>query len=275
MTVSVLQSSQLDFAKHSALLQAAFQEVLKGTGEEGTLSEEFFRWKYSGPVAPARIAVVEEGGRMLAANSMFAFDIVSGEERVRAWQSGDTATHPDARGKGPVGAGSKRAFNRIQPLSEFGADYDLFFQSFRRGRPPMIERTAALMNWRYFKHPVARYEAFACIDGGSFQGCIVLRAVNISGRQCALILDFMASSDSVQRLLLSFAAHWAREKSLWPCFCFTTSLGFAQALRSGFIAVPQRVLPKRQALLGKASGEIATRIFHQSWHLQIGDWDGL
>jgi GNAT superfamily N-acetyltransferase len=314
----VLSPDQLDYDQHSALLQRAFKEVLAGTGEEETLSPPFFRWKYNGPIAPARIAVVREGDQLLAANSMYAVDVVWRGRRYRGWQSCDTATDPAARGKGYFGACLKalqselkpgdlffgfpnrnsiggflkigwedrgvlpawarvvprvRRVKGVEPCASFDAEFDSFRQTCVSDRP-MIERSAAYMNWRYFQHPIARYEVFVLREQGAPQGYLVLRQVKTFGRPMALVLDLIASGTSAQARLLNFAARWGLERGLWPIVAFSSVIPLRVAARSLFIPAPARLLPKRQALLGEARGPEATEVLHQSWHLHLGDWDG-
>ncbi len=318
--ISVVEPENLDFKSHAHLLQTAFQEVLKGTGEESTLSPEFFRWKYSGPIAPAKIAIIRENGKMVAANSMFAFDIIWKEKIIRGWQSGDTATLPEARGKGyfvkciqalgdtlkpneiffgfPNGssirglekAGWKEryimpAWARVIPpltktdpnvtqIKEFDQEHDLLFKAYAKSPLPMIEKTSAYMNWRYMKHPVGQYKAFAYKGSQNVDGVIVLRKVSGFDRKMAVILDLIAINPIVETKLYKFAASWAAENNLWPTITLTTNLNYSRGLRNLYFPVPSKLMPKRQVLLGKTSGPVAEEVFSQRWNLQLGDWDG-
>jgi hypothetical protein len=316
--VSVIGPDELDFQRHADLMKRAFAPVLAGTGEEETLTPAFFRWKYNGPVAPPRIALVRDGERILAANSMYAVDIVWKGRRVRGWVSSDTATDPDARGPGyflaclkalnkqlgpdeiffgfpnknsikgfqSVGWTEQQvmpAWMRVVPrgrvpgfeaIDSLGSDFDALFSEYVQGRPPMIERTAAYMNWRYFKHPVAKYAAFALRKSGRLQGVIVLRKVKSLGWNMALVMDFIALDAKTEAQLLRFAAGWAREQGLWPAVAFSSAVTPFLGLRTGYLLVPSRFLPKRQALLGRGTGKESSEIFGRPWQLQLGDWDG-
>jgi hypothetical protein len=317
--VSVVEPGALDFDEHADLLERCFGTVLAGSGTENTLSPAFFRWKYHGPIAPAKIARVHDGDRLVAANSMFAVDIIWKGERVRAWQSCDTATDTAARGKGyyvtclkalqeqlgpdaiffgfpnhnstrgflasgcierhlltawmrPLpGLAGRREADRI---TQFDDDAAMLFTNAAVGRPPMIERTAAYLNWRYLQHPLASYEAFGLRRDGCLSGVIVLRGVRSFGHDMALIMDFMGLDTAAEVALLRFASRWATGRRLWPLVAFSTVLGAGHALRAAFLPVPAAFLQKRQVLMGKATGETSARVFRQKWSLNLGDWDG-
>lgn len=98
--IKVLTPAQLDFAEFVALQQAAFADLVKGTGTGYLFSEPYYRWKYSSPRGEARTALIYEQGELLAANSMYPMQALSADASVRAWQSCDSATRARARGRG-------------------------------------------------------------------------------------------------------------------------------------------------------------------------------
>jgi hypothetical protein len=315
--VSVIGPDQLDGEQHAALIQRAFAPILAGSGVEGMLTPEFHRWKYTGPLAPARIAVVNDGERLLATNAMYAVDVVWDDRRIRGWVSSDTATDPDARGPGYFLAclralekslgpdelffgfpnrNSLRGFQNVgwreqqvmpawvrvvpgwsvgdlEPLPSFGDEYDAFAAAFMRGRPPMIERTGAYMSWRYSRHPMVQYTVLACRRDGRLAGVVVLREAKSFGRHLALVMECLGLDRGIEARLLRGAAGWARERRVWPIFTFSTVLTPTLGLRAGFLPVPVRLLPKRQALLGRGTGPMSSELFARRWELQLGDWD--
>jgi hypothetical protein len=101
VTVKVFTATDLDFDAHSALLRAAFQDLLSRAGmSTASMTPVYYQWKYRPPAGEARIAAVFKNGRMVAANSMIPLILRFGHLLYRTWQSCDTATHPEARGQG-------------------------------------------------------------------------------------------------------------------------------------------------------------------------------
>jgi predicted acetyltransferase len=96
----LFSTGNLDFASFVALQKAGFAELIEQHGVQDFLSQEYFKWKYSSPYGPARIAVVIENGQMAAGNSMIPMRIISGKKQVNSWEFCDIATLPQFRGKG-------------------------------------------------------------------------------------------------------------------------------------------------------------------------------
>ena len=140
---------------------------------------------------------------------------------------------------------------------------------------PMIERSAAYLQWRFFRHPLYQYEVFALSAAQGIHGYIALREVTFNRRKIGLIMDLLAVDGKARNQLLRFAAAWSRSKRLGFTLLFTNALSRSSALRSAFIPIPARLMPKRQILMGAAKGSAAASMWDKSWYMQIGDWDGL
>jgi len=118
--ISVVGPEALDFGAFVKLQQEAFAEIISQTDTKYLFTESYYRWKYNSPVGSAKIALVQDEGGLLAANSMYPLDIMAGGNCIRGWQSCDTATLPRGRGKGYF-------MKCISTLtSELGQD-DIFF----------------------------------------------------------------------------------------------------------------------------------------------------
>lgn len=140
---------------------------------------------------------------------------------------------------------------------------------------PMIERCADYLRWRFFQHPLYQYEVFALSAQHGIDGYIVLREVTFNRRTMSLIMDLLAVDAKARGRLLRFAAAWSRSKRLVFTLLFTNALSRSSALRSAYIPIPARLMPKRQILMGAAKGSAAASLWDKSWYMQIGDWDGL
>ena len=99
--VNVFEGSQIDLEEYCELQRASFGKLLQESGvSEDYLTPKYFRWKYSPPAAPARIAVVTIDRKSVACNAMFPVLMRSQRGDFIGWQSCDTATNPVHRGKG-------------------------------------------------------------------------------------------------------------------------------------------------------------------------------
>jgi hypothetical protein len=101
VSVEVVDGRALDYDAFSALQLEAYATLLSERGASNAhMKPDHYRWKFAPPSAMAKIAYVRDGERMVAANAMFPVDVRRDGERIRGWQSCDTATALDARGKG-------------------------------------------------------------------------------------------------------------------------------------------------------------------------------
>lgn len=101
ISVEVLDCDHLDYGAYSNLQKEAFSDLLSISDvSDAFMTPQYYRWKYHPPEGSAKVAVVLEGGRMVAANGMFPLRIRYQNLTIRGWQSCDTATLPTARGKG-------------------------------------------------------------------------------------------------------------------------------------------------------------------------------
>jgi len=99
--IKVVNASELDLEAFSGLQREAFEEVLESAKvSDAFIRPSFFKWKYHPPAGEAKIALVIDDGKLVASNSMIPCEVGTPNTVVRAWQSCDTATAPQGRGKG-------------------------------------------------------------------------------------------------------------------------------------------------------------------------------
>lgn len=96
----VLGPDELDFDEYARLQAESYAELLARNGVAPYLTPRYYAWKYRPLTGTARVAIVRDAGRLVAANAMFPAVVADGVDRAIAWQSCDTATHPSARGRG-------------------------------------------------------------------------------------------------------------------------------------------------------------------------------
>jgi hypothetical protein len=163
---------------------------------------------------------------------------------------------------------------RVEPIKVFGPEQDAFAAALGGRGGPLLDRRAAYMNWRYFQHPLNRYECFAWRESGRQLGLLVMRRVELFGRVIAVAMELLALESRVEGALLAAAAAWARGQGIAYAMVLNNTTLPARALLGGYAPVPMWMLPKRQVLMGAANGAEAERIWRLDWRVQIGDWDG-
>jgi GNAT superfamily N-acetyltransferase len=166
------------------------------------------------------------------------------------------------------------AYPKIKEIGEFGEPQDRFNRELLPMGGPLLERTSSYMNWRYRRHPVNSYSAFAWIENGRHEGVLVMRQARITGRDLAIVMEVLALDRRVERQLLRFAAAWARDRGVGITMILNNTTGRTTGLTCGYAPVPMRFLPKRQVLMGDPVGEAAASVWRENWRVQIGDWDG-
>lgn len=183
--------------------------------------------------------------------------------------------HSDVRTRVRLLPGRRmEAFRRVERVSSFGASHDPFAAALAEQAGAALDRSAAYLNWRYFQHPLHQYEAFAWMEDGRQLGLVVLRVVTVKERRFAVAMELLALEGRVERGLLRFAKAWAKSKGVGIAMVLNTTTGAGRALLCGYVPVPMWALPKRQVLMGAASGAAAERMWREPWRVQIGDWDG-
>lgn len=168
---------------------------------------------------------------------------------------------------------SMAKFPELPLVKEFTPVQDEFFAALLKTGSPMLERTAAYMNWRYQQHTLNRYEAFACAEGGKQTGVIVMRDAKVNGRNIAIAMELLALDGRTEARLMNFAAAWAGSRGLRYTLLHNNTVRNLAALRCGYIPIPMWALPKRQVFMGAANGVLTEQIWQREWRLQIGDWD--
>jgi hypothetical protein len=100
VVVKIVESDKLDYEEFVRLHRFSFTHVLDTNRSKEIQNLKHFVWKYNPPAGKARIAIIQDGARIIAANSMIPLHVTFNGERQIAWQSCDTATDPEARGRG-------------------------------------------------------------------------------------------------------------------------------------------------------------------------------
>lgn len=104
MEIEIADAASVDLEELAELQRESFKGVT-GTSALDQLmgnlhSAGHYQRKYLAPAGNAKIVTVRESGKLLAVNAMVPETLRHAGGTALGWQSCDTATHPDARGRG-------------------------------------------------------------------------------------------------------------------------------------------------------------------------------
>jgi hypothetical protein len=170
-----------------------------------------------------------------------------------------------------------RTSPRARPISSAGSAHDALSERLlgMGARPEVaVEHDAAFLDWRYFRHPVARYEALLAGDAAAPEGSAIVRFTEIGARRVALAMELSATTARGEReLLLHLKARAAEAGRPWFVL-LDSALPLATGFGAGLVPVWSRLLPKRQVLMGIATDDDpAPALLAGPWRVQTGDWD--
>jgi len=162
----------------------------------------------------------------------------------------------------------------VIPVVRFGGEVDQFWRRARMNGNTMQLRTSDMLNWRYVDRPDRRYEAFAYVNEGTWQGYVVVRNANI--------IDMLtAGNDEIARILLAVALSRSAEKGEpWTHMWASPAVASENVLRSvGLRKVdaqsPRRGLYPRQPVclyLPHSSPSALLALSHPGpWYLTMCD----
>ena len=301
---------ELDFESYAAFHQEAFRELLRRTRVSGDfLTAGYYRWKYHPPAGRARVGLVRDEQGICSASGLVPFVVENGRERVVGWHSLDAATAPRARRKGLFvsclrvcqeslgtadllfsfpNASSLPSFRKlgchenhvvttwITPLTWLLRRQDPDVVPVERltwapELPPggiRLLQDVAYLNWRYVDHPTSRY--LICQHP---EGLLVLRTARVMGLKAALVMELLSADPRVRWRLLRHAAEWAASEGCPGLVMLNTETSLLEGLRTGWVPLPARLLPKRQVLVNWCPGPATRPLGFGRWRLQTGDWD--
>jgi len=139
-----------------------------------------------------------------------------------------------------------------------------------------VVRDSGYLNWRYSQCPTRRYGLL--IDGAPDdpEGVLVFR--KFSARlPVAVIMELHGRGPAIRTLLARLDGEARRQGLLALMTIGTRDLGHV-VRRLGMLPVPSALQPKRMLLVAKVVGASPARSREdvlRSWHVQVGDWDGL
>lgn len=161
----------------------------------------------------------------------------------------------------------------IQQIAHFDVRHDRFAQQLAEDGKVCIDRSAAYLNWRYFRTEESPYAAFAYRNGDDIEGYAVVRRLPMRGRHVGVVMEIFAKLPEVESALLRAASRWGWREDAWPTFVFSNCWGERTWLKRGFIRLPRRLSPRQLVLMGSGIGDAGRRVFELEWRAFVGDWD--
>jgi hypothetical protein len=167
---------------------------------------------------------------------------------------------------------------------EAGSLSDEFFLNFLASKQATTARSSAYLEWRYRSCPGRRYRILRITDPErkNMLGFVVLRALELSGLRCGVLVDFGCTPDDLPALeeLFRFSLDRFRASGLDAAVAAAVP-GSDEAdllLSAGCYRVPRRLLPQPLEVILRIHdphliAQVPTDL--GSWFLTFGDYDVL
>ena len=130
------------------------------------------------------------------------------------------------------------------------------------------------LEWRYIKIPFRKYHLFKFENDGKIKGILVLRARNIMGVKCGIIVDYLTVDENL--IIKPFLKEFSKGKlDILFATCPENSPEFVSLNNSGFIKVPNfLMLKKLHVIIRLHSTNISNTITDfRKWFITFGDYD--
>ena len=150
---------------------------------------------------------------------------------------------------------------------DFGIEFNELWQRAAPGYVSIVERDAAVLTWKYRKHPVHRYIAYVGRRNGQLSGLVVAR----HHHKTSLLVDYSGPADDIDLMCALAGAATADLVARGTCGvrCETTHRPLLSALRRiGFVSSRYR---SRFRIRTGVQNDDGTQ---HGWFLMSGDSDG-
>ena len=310
MQVKILNANEINYAKLSELMHAAFapkKETFEGARQIEMISEERLRQKYMTSPADSFCAIVQVGEKYVASNGLLGFHICVGNEVKPAWMSCDTSTDPSYRGKGYFksclselqnkfkddiligfpNSNSIKGFKNLgwkrivkyniqaRPVLKIRKDRKFIERNFPEIRSFQLStngivKNVEYLNWRYPSID-PRYSRIA-FKSKKIEYFMILETYIIHDIKTTLVLEFFWGNNISYFHGMRDAIKFARHNS--SKFIVNTSANGIQTLSDtclGFFRIPRFIADRRIDLLAINYSQDE----RATWDGRLGDWDAL
>lgn len=168
-------------------------------------------------------------------------------------------------------------------VSFFDPDKDLelyrpFMNKFRETKKVAVYRSADYLRWRYISIPIRKYYLLKYIESGEMKAMAVVRAREIYGLKCLILMDFVCHDEKAADNLLQHLFNISRNNDLQLIICAMQGAApeFQFLKKAGFYKVPEKFLPQQLDLILRIHTDsvLSERIRDfKSWFFTFGDYD--
>jgi GNAT superfamily N-acetyltransferase len=203
-------------------------------------------------------------------------------KRSALWRAAARLAQPGARAWSAVLRPHAHHGIVVEPLPEFGPEFDAFWESARGGYVNLIVRDRAFLDWRFVRPPTRRYEILAARRDGRLLGYLVSTSTTVQGLKWAMIMDMFVSDSREGRSAASVLAgeHARRARAggadLAAGLMFKHAPAAAGLRRNGFLVCPPGLLPREFPILlhwNMPTPEPAGFYDIRSWFITMADYD--
>lgn len=189
----------------------------------------------------------------------------------------------------------RNAFFKPQRLPAAAGKFDLielestsglagFWDQVKNKYPVMVVRDAPFLDWRYLRVPDRQYLVWAVRKGRATLGYVVLRAVEIRGINCGMVVDFLVEPTeegrSAGEFLLREAQDFFRQRDadLAGCLMIPGAEEIKLLNRQGYRLCPTFLQSQDHPVILETIAETPDRKLLgdlRHWFLTLGDFDAV
>lgn len=161
---------------------------------------------------------------------------------------------------------------------------DDYWQRIRTKYPIMVARDTRFLDWRYKQIPDRHYQLWSARQNGQIVATIALRATNIEGIDCGMVVDLLAEPSERGRLggevlLLHAELHFRRQDlDMAGCLMLPHAEEIGLLHHQGYVACPRGLQPQPFPVVVRVQNGTPgpERMLHLSnWFLTMGDFDAI
>jgi hypothetical protein len=168
---------------------------------------------------------------------------------------------------------------KVHWLEQFDARADDLWQMVCDRRRVALTRSAAFLNWRYFRNPRRGYRAVAFEEKEQLAAYAVVRCMEQSGLRGGMITDLVGHpgrDDALQAVLAAAVEYFAGEKMHLSACLIHGDRRVTQLLkRNGFLPVPKRMFKEWYFCVRVNNDSMIPDLVNDpgSWYVTFGDTD--
>lgn len=152
--------------------------------------------------------------------------------------------------------------------------YDQFLTTFESRGFITSKRSREYLKWRYVDIPLRKYHLFKYENNGIIESIVVIRAKEIMGVRCGIIVDYFSLGNSVRSLSIIKELK-KNELDLIIATLPEESSEYKSLLRSGFFKIPEFLMFKKLYVILRYHRSDISKTYSdfKKWFITFGDYD--